>query len=118
MEHIGIDLGGRESQLRVRSSNGSVVQELRLGTTSIQEFLKQRPKSRVILETCAESFAIAEQARTAGHEVRVVPATLGKALGVGQRRFKNERSRDVIALVSVRNSLVRARTQLINSVRG
>ncbi len=142
MEHIGIDLGGRESQVCVRGSDGRIVDERRLATISIDEFLRERPKSRVILETCAESFAIAEQARTAGHEVRVVPATLVKSLGVGQRRIKNDRrdaqvlsevssridlpsvhiktehSRDLIALVSMRNSLVHARTQLINSVRG
>jgi transposase len=142
MEHIAIDLGGRESQVCVRGGDGSIVQERRLSTTSIGEFLKERAKSRVILETCAESFAIAAQAHAVGHEVRVVPATLVKTLGVGQRRIKNdrrdaqvlsevssridlpsvhiksERSRDLISLVSMRNCLVQARTQLINSVRG
>jgi len=38
----------------------------------------------VVLETCAEAFAVADQAVALGHEVRVVPSTLVKALGVGR----------------------------------
>jgi len=68
MDHVAIDLGKRESQICVRSSTRPV-----------------SPPSRVVLETCSEAFAVADQARAAGHEVRVVPATLVRSLGVGQR---------------------------------
>jgi hypothetical protein len=44
----------------------------------------------VIVETCAESFSVAEWARTAGHEVIVVPATLVRALGVGSPGLKSD----------------------------
>jgi transposase len=142
VEHIAIDLGGRESQVCVRGTDGAVVYEGRFKTVAAKEFLQGRPKGRVILETCAESFAIAQIAQTVGHEVRVVPATLVKSLGVGQRRIKNDRrdaqilsevscridlpsvhvkstrSQDLISLVGMRDSLVHARTQLINTVRG
>ncbi len=42
-----------------------------------------RPKARVILETCSEAFAVADLALEHGHEVRVVPASVVKSVGVG-----------------------------------
>jgi len=47
--------------------------------------------SRVIVETCSEAFAVADAALTVGHEVRVVPGTLVRSLGVGARRLKSDR---------------------------
>jgi len=49
------------------------------------------PKSRVIVETCAEAFGVADAALALGHEVRVVSATLVRTLGVGARRTKTDR---------------------------
>ena len=43
------------------------------------------------LEDNAEAFRIADAAKTAGHEVRVVPATLVRTLGVGARKTKTDR---------------------------
>lgn len=142
MDHVAIDLGGRESQICVRSSDGTVLEERRQATGSLVRYLAKRPKSRVILETCAEAFAIADEAKKLGHEVRVVPATLVRTLGVGSRRTKTDRrdaqvlsevscrielpsvhvpsteSRDRKSLCGMREALVNARTQLINTVRG
>ena len=94
------------------------------------------------METCAESFAIASEAQEAGHQVRVVPATLVRSLGVGARRLKNDqrdarvlsevscrielptvhiksqRARELKTMCGMRNGLVRSRTKLINTVRG
>jgi len=96
----------------------------------------------VVVETCAEAFAIADAARDAGHEVRVVSATLVKTLGVGARRTKIDRrdaqvlsevscridlpsvhvpssqSRQVKSICGMRDALVSSRTQLINNLRG
>jgi len=142
MEHVAIDLGGRESQICVRSAEGKIVEERRCETTKLGDYLKERAKSRVVMETCAESFAIAAAAQLAGHEVRVVPATLVRTLGVGARRLKTDRrdaqvlsevscridlpsvhirspqARDTKTLCSMRDGLVQARTQLTNTVRG
>ncbi|HEY7955932.1 MAG TPA: IS110 family transposase [Polyangia bacterium] len=141
MEHIAIDLGGRESQVCVRSADGAVVEERRIATKSVPEFLAKRAPGRVIVETCTESFAVADAAKTAGHEVRVVPAMLVRSLGVGARRTKTDRrdaqalsqascridlpsvhvpsheSRERKNICSMRDGLVRARTALINSAR-
>ena len=85
MDHIAIDLGGTESQICVRSADGKIVEEVRKPTSRLGSYLKQRPPGRVILETSAEAFRIADTARELGHEVRVVAATLVPSLGVGAR---------------------------------
>jgi hypothetical protein len=85
MEHLAIDLGGRESQICVRASDGKIVEERRCRTAALPAYLATRPSSRVVVETCSEAFAIADAALLAGHEVRVVPGTLVRSLGVGAR---------------------------------
>lgn len=143
MDHIAIDLGGRESQVCIRKPDGSIARELRVKTKALPRLLaEQASPCRVIVETSAEAFAIADAAKEAGHEVRVVAATLVTALGVGERGTKTDRrdaqklsevscrielpsvhvpSKDSRALKSMcagRDAMVRSRTLLINSIRG
>ena len=141
MDHIGIDLGGRESQVCVRNSAGAIVEEARRPTRELGAWLATRPASRVILETCTEAFRLAGIAGQHGHEVRVVAATLVRSLGVGQRGLKNDvrdartlseascridlpsvhiptvASQEVKAICVSREALVRMRTLLVNRVR-
>lgn len=141
MDHIAIDLGSRESQVCIRSPDGRVVEERRVLTKDLRQVLT-RPKSRVILETCAEAFAIADLALELGHEVRVVPSSLARSLGVGARKTKTDQrdaralsevscrvdlpsvhvpsawARETKTLCGMRDALVQSRTQLINTVRG
>jgi len=143
MDHIAIDLGSRESQVCIRTADGEIREERRVGTRSLGKFLAGCPRSRVILEACAEAFAIADASLAAGHETVVVPASLAPSLGVGDRGVKTDTrdarnlseascrmsklpsvhvpaqaSRDRKALCNLRESLIQARTKLINSVRG
>src|SRR4051812_44257513 len=90
MDHIAIDLGGRESQICVVSAEGEVILQERRPTGGLKKFLSERRQSRVVMETCAEAFGVADAAREAGHEVAVVPATLVRALGVGSRGLKTD----------------------------
>jgi hypothetical protein len=53
--------------------------------------LERREKSRIVLETCSEAFAIADAALSFGREVRVVPCSLVRSLGVGARGLKTDR---------------------------
>jgi transposase len=95
-----------------------------------------------VVETCSEAFAVADAALQAGHEVRVVPATLVRSLGVGARRVKTDRrdaqtlsdvscridlpsvhvpsrsARERKTMCGMREALVGARTKLVNTVRG
>jgi transposase len=143
MDHIAIDLGSRESQVCIRTADGEIHEEKRLCTRSLGGFLAKRPKSRVVLEACAEAFTVADASVAAGHETVVVPASLAPSLGVGDRGVKTDtrdarnlseascrmrklpsihiptqESRDRKALCNLRESLIQARTKLINSVRG
>lgn len=90
MDHIAIDLGGRESQICVRGPDNRVLSQRRLPTAELKTFFEAAKPSRVILQTCAEAFAITVEAKPAGHDVRVVPATLVRALGVAQRGIKTD----------------------------
>lgn len=142
MDHVAIDVGGRESQVCRRSADGQILEEQRWPTRRLKNYLATIPKSVVVLETCAESFKIADEVIELGHEVRVVPATLAPALGVGRRQLKTDR-RDARALseascrmdlpsvhipsqearrrhtvVGMRSVLVSSRTALVNAVHG
>ena len=143
MDHIAMDLGSRESQVCVRAATGEIVEERRVGTRSLGTYLGKRPRSRVVLETCAEAFAVADAAIAAGHETVVVPATLAPSLGVGERGVKTDTrdarnlseascrmsrlptvhvpthaSRDRKAMCGMREALIQTRTKLVNTVRG
>jgi transposase len=142
VEHLAIDLGGRESQICVRRGDGEIVDERRCRTTALAAYLAGRPQSRVVVETCSEAFGVADAAARAGHEVRVVPAALVRSLGVGARGLKSDRrdarvlsevscridlpsvhipsaqARERKTLCGMREALVGARTKQINTVRG
>lgn len=143
MDHVAIDLGGRESQICVRAADGRIVEETRVATTGLRKYLAKRTTSVVIVETCAEAFGVADDAQELGHEVKVVPASLARSLGVGSRGLKNDvrdarnlseascrmstlpsvhiptaAARERKAICGMREGLVGARTQLINTVRG
>src|SRR5579863_2830551 len=90
MEHVAIDLGGRKSQVCVRSADGRILDERACATGRLAEYLGGRAPGRLVVETCAESFFIAETARSLGYEVRVVPSTLVRSLGVGARKLKTD----------------------------
>lgn len=142
MQHVAIDLGGKESQLCVRGSDGKILREEKVLTRQLGIFLERQPHSRVILETCAEAFHVADLALSHAHEVRVVPATLVRTLGVGARGIKTDRrdaqvlsevscridlpsvhvpsdlARQRRSLCGLRQALVSSRTALINTARG
>ena len=141
MNHIAIDLGSRESQICVRDSVGKILHEQKFANPDLLELLNC-PRAVVSMETCSEAFAVADAARRKGHEVRVVPSTLVRSLGVGARGVKTDKrdaqalsevscridlpsvhvpsswSRDVKTLCSLRDALVSSRTKCVNSVRG
>lgn len=142
MKHVAIDLGGRESQICIREANGTILDEARHPTRKLAQLMAEWEPRRVIVETSAEAFRIADAARTAGHEVRVVPATLVRTLGVGARGIKTDQrdartlsevscridlpsvhipsvmSRELRSMCGSRDVLVGSRTSLVNNARG
>ena len=142
MNHVAIDLGSKESQVCIRQADGTIVVEKKHPTRRLGEWLQQWPTSRVILETSSEAFKIADAARAAGHEVKVVPATLAKQLGVGERGIKTDQrdarklsevscridlpsvhipsteARELRSMLRSRELLITNRTSAVNHVRG
>jgi transposase len=143
MNHLAIDLGSRESQICIRNSAGQILEEERRATTGLRKYLlDQKEKCRVVLESCAEAFAVADAAKESGHEVVIVPSMLVRSLGVGDRGIKNDVrdaqnlskascrmeelpavhipsaiSRERKARCGTREALVEVRTKLINTAR-
>lgn len=143
MNHVAVDLGLRKSQYCVRSADGQVLSEAKVETKALKGVFAQWEKSRIVLESCAEAFTIADHASSSGHEVSIVPATLAPSLGVGQRGVKTDKrdaqnlsmascrmerlpsvhrpstvARDRRAMLTHRATLVATRTMLVNSVKG
>jgi transposase len=142
VEHIAIDLGSRESQICVRNDKGEILEEQRYKTAQLGKYLAKRAAgARVLVESSAEAFTVADWARQHGHQAHVVPAALVRVLGVGERGLKNDQRdarklsemdcrmavpsvhvpsplrRDHQARVTARDALVRVRTKLVNTVR-
>jgi hypothetical protein len=90
MSHVAIDLGGKESQICIRQADGTIIEERKVPTRKLIELVATWTASRVVMETSAEVFKIADAAIAAGHQVRVVPGTLVRLLGAGERGVKND----------------------------
>jgi len=142
VNHAAIDLGGRESQVCIRQPDGTIVDERKYPTRKLTELIATWGPSRVVMETSAEAFRIADAAIAAGHQVRVVPGTLVRLLGVGDRGVKNDQrdaqhlskaswqtdvptvhipsksARELKSICGARDVLIGMRTKLINNVRG
>lgn len=142
VNHVAIDLGSKESQVCIRRADGTILDERKHPTRKLGDWMRDWEPSRVILETTSEAFRVADLARAAGHDVRVVPATLARQLGVGERGVKTDKrdarklsevscridlrsvhiptetARELRSLLRSRELLVAARTKAVNHTRG
>ncbi len=141
---IGVDLGDRVSHLCVLGADGAVLEEGTVATTlaGLTAAFAARPRCRVVLETGTHSPWVARALTAWGHEV--VVANPSATYGARRRRKRNDRLDAVflarqgradpallhpiqhrrpeaqahLAVLRARDQLVRARTRLINHVRG
>lgn len=103
MEHVGIDLAAKRSNVVVMDASGEVIERRAVPTSELPSWLRRRPPSRVVMESCTQSPAIATAAKQAGHEVAVISGHLVRQLGVGARGIKtDDRDAYVLAEASVR----------------
>jgi transposase len=138
MDMIGIDLHKRESQLCVLSETGMTETRIATSRGRFTAVLGQRPPARVLLEASTESEWVASHIESLGHEVVVADPnfapmyatrtrrvktdkrdarTLAEALRLGAFRPAHRLSparRHIRAELAVRETLVRARTRLVN----
>lgn len=144
-EVMGLDLGDRSSQIcRMDRKTGAVLEERRLSTTtaSVQRYFSSLPPQLVALESGTHSLWMTRLVKSLGHEVIVanpsqVRAILSSLKKTDERdaRFlaqlvrvdpqllspvepRSEQSQKAIAVVRAREGLVKARTMLVNQVRG
>lgn len=104
MEHIGIDLGARHSHIVIMTSSTEVSLRTKVETARLPDWLKNRATSRVVMEACTQSPAIARASLAAGHHTVVVPGNIVRALGVGARGIKtDDRDAEVLARAAVRS---------------
>jgi transposase len=141
---IGLDLADSFTQVCMVDSEGTVVGEERVRTTTsaLQRRFSTLTPARVVLETGTHSPWVSRVLAQLGHEVIVANARQVQLIGRSYR--KNDRTdaeqlarlgrldpsllapihhrgieaQEALALVRGRDALVRSRTQLINHVRG
>lgn len=104
MEHVGIDLGAKHSHVVVISEAGEVVARGKRKTAELPRWLARQELRCVVMEACTQSPAVAKAAVAAGHQTRVIPGVVVRALGVGARGIKTDwRDAEMLARASLRN---------------
>ncbi|MGC4001581.1 MAG: IS110 family transposase [Anaeromyxobacter sp.] len=142
MDHIGIDLHKKDSQLCILNAEGGVL-EVRIPTRAdrFAEVLANRPRAKLLLEASTESEWVARHIESFGHEVIVADPNYAPMYGTRTRRVKTDRrdaralaeacrsgtyraahrrseSRRTVAVrLSVRDTLVRTRSRFITVTR-
>ena len=92
MEHIGIDVHKRESQICILTPEGEMI-ERRIQSTR-QKFIAMftdRPSARVLLEATTESEWVAQTIEALGHEVIVADPNYAPMYPERRRRVKTDR---------------------------
>lgn len=143
MEYGAIDLHKKESQIRIVTADGQVIDH-RIATTRerFTQVFWGRPRMRILVEASTESEWVAQHLEQMGHDVIVADPNYGPMYGHRSRRIKTDR-RDVAALaeacqqgtyrqahrrsarqhevqcrLNVRQELTQARTRAISLARG
>jgi transposase len=141
---IGLDLGDRSSWYCVLDERGELVQEQKLSTTpkAMKEVFGGMPRSRIALETGTHSPWVSRLLSELGHEVIVAHARNVRLIGESRRKddrldartlarlaridplllcpvkHRSAKAQAHLTVIRARAGLVRARTALINSIRG
>lgn len=141
---VGFDVGDRYSQFYVIDAAGVQLEEGRVATTpsAIERWCRARPQARIVVESSTHSPWISRVAAAAGHEVIVANARrlqliaqndsksdradaelLARLGRVDPRllapiRHRRAETQVDLAQLRTRDALVRARTLLVNHVRG
>jgi len=138
MEHVGMDLGKKESQIAVITEAGELVEKRkRTERERLTQYFKDRPMAKILIEASTISEWVARLLEGLGHEVVVADPNYAPMYAQRSRRVKTDRrdalalaeacklgayrrahrtsdeQRHVRALLTVRDSLVRARARLV-----
>jgi transposase len=142
MDHIGIDVHKRESQICILADGGELIERrIRTEPERFAAVLGGRPRARIVIEASTDSEWVARCLETLGHEVIVADPNFAPMYATRTRKVKTDR-RDARALADacvlgayrrahrlsdvqrhvrgrllVRDALVRARTRYISVIR-
>jgi len=142
MDHIGIDVHKRESQIYILAEGGEVIERrIRTEPERFDAVLGTRPRARIVIEASTDSEWVARCLEALGHEVIVADPNFAPMYATRTRKVKTDR-RDARALAEacllgayrpahrlsdpqrhvrgrlvVRDALVRTRTRYISIVR-
>jgi transposase len=143
-KYVGIDLGDKTSLVHVRNEAGEFVEETRLPTTALaleREF-GQRAPMQIAIEVGGHSRWVSHMLSSYGHEVVVADARKLRLIYENPRKsdrvdaeylsklvrldpsllspvlHRGEEAQKHLAILRSRDSLVQARTQLVNHARG
>src|SRR6476646_7407110 len=98
MEYGAIDLHKKESQVRILTESGEVIdQRIRTTRDRLTAVFWGRSHARILIEASTESEWVAQHLEGLGHEVIVADPNYGLMYGHRSRRVKTDR-RDVAAL--------------------
>ena len=142
MDHIGIDVHKRESQIYILAEGGEVIERrIRTEPERFDAVLGTRPRARIVIEASTDSEWVARCLEALGHEVIVADPNFAPMYATRTRKVKTDR-RDARALAEacllgayrpahrlsdpqrhvrgrlvVRDALVRTRTRYISIIR-
>src|SRR5712691_13282440 len=142
MDHIGIDVHKRESQIYILAEDGEILERrIRTEGERFAAVLGDRPRARILIEASTDSEWVARCLEALGHEVIVADPNFAPMYTTRTRKVKTDR-RDARALADacllgayrrahrlsdgqrhvrgrllVRDALVRARTRHISLIR-
>jgi transposase len=142
MDHIGIDVHKRESQICILAEGGELIEcRIRTEPERFAAVLGHRPRARIVIEASTDSEWVARCLEALGHEVIVADPNFAPMYATRTRKVKTDR-RDARALAEagvlgayrrahrlsdpqrhvrgrllVRDALVRTRTRYISLIR-
>ena len=142
MEHVGMDLGKRESQIAIITEAVELIEKrVRTERGRLRQFFGDRPQARILMESSTISEWVARLLEEVGHEVVVADPNFAPMYAQRSRRVKTDKrdaqalaeacrlgayrpahrtsdeQRHVRALLAVRESLVRARVRFVTLVQ-
>lgn len=98
MEHVGMDLGKKESQIAIITETGELIERrMRTELGRLRQFFAGRPKARILLEASTISEWVARLLEELGHEVVVADPNYAPMYAQRSRRVKTDK-RDARAL--------------------
>src|ERR1041385_1832227 len=142
MDHIGIDVHQRERQNYILAESGEGIERrIRTEPERFAAVLGGRPRARILIEASTDSEWVARCLEQLGHEVIVADPNYAPMYATRSRRVKTDRrdalalmdacrlgafrpahrtsetQRQVRALLTTRDTLVRTRSRLIQVLR-